>query len=139
MLNCAPSELTAHIQAPKTRAKMIATKGVLIAIVPKNIRRDWWKTEPPDLPSLEPTPSIAAFPFNLLSALRGMKAISFVISKKVNLLALDKIFCIAPKNTHRARGVHPKKRLADSTRGWFFQRRVTKKSIPETNRMIGVR
>src|SRR3990167_6921490 len=61
-------------------------------------------TDPPDLPNLEPTPSMAAFSFELHSLERGTKASSFVASNKVYLEALTKQFCKEPKKTQRARG-----------------------------------
>ena len=65
--------------------------------------------EPPDFPSREPTPSIAAFPFNLLSLERGMKESSLVASKNVYLDTLAKQFCMEPKKTPKARGVVPRR------------------------------
>ena len=64
---------------------------------------------PPDFPRREPTPSIAALPFSLHSLLKGMKAISFVASKRVYLEALARQFCSDPKKTQRASGVVPKR------------------------------
>ena len=58
-------------------------------------------SEPPDLPSLEPTPSMAAFPLIFSSSERGIKDISLVASKRVNFDALLRQFCIAPKKTIR--------------------------------------
>ena len=83
--------------------------------------------EPPDLPKREPMPSIAAFPFNLHSLLRGTKASSFVVSNKVYLEALERQFCIEPKKTTMARGEIPQ-RL--STRSVLLFRKKKPKNVP---------
>lgn len=61
----------------------------------------------PDFPSLEPIPSMAAFPFSLDSLLSGIKAISLVTSKKVNFDALEKIFWKEPKAEAMTNGEVP--------------------------------
>lgn len=90
--NCFPRDLTALIQPIKKRPKKTPTTGVLIDTDPRVIISDWWINPLPDLPRRDPTPSIAAFPLSLDSGERGMKAISLVVSKKVNLHAREKIF-----------------------------------------------
>ena len=59
--------------------------------------------EPPDFPRREATPSIAAFPLRCDSCFSGIKAISFVASKKVYLAALARVFCVAPTQTATVR------------------------------------
>ncbi len=103
-----PRVLTATSHPKKIKMIITPTNGALIATVPKKMISDWCIKEAPDLPSLEPTPSIADFPFRLHSLLRGKKAISLVTSKKVNFEALEKQFCIDPRKAVRTSGVVPK-------------------------------
>src|SRR5690606_29126829 len=93
------------------------TKGALKETLPKNMRRPLWTIEPPVLPSLDPTPSIAAFPLSFDSELRGIKEISFVASKRVYLHAREKTFWTVPKKTPRAIGVNPRAALQETRVG----------------------
>ena len=107
--NCFPRDLTAIIQAAITAKSRAPTMGVLKAMVPKVMSRPWWIRDPPDFPSLDPTPSMAALPFSLLSLESGIKASSFVASKNVYFDTRAKQFCIEPKKTPKAKGVVPKR------------------------------
>ena len=136
--NCLPRDRTAASHA-KIATKMIPpTKGVLNATEPKTIRSNWWKNDPPDLPILDPTPSIAAFPFSLHSELKGIKDISFVTSKKVNFVARDKQFCIDPKKAHITSGVTLKNAQKAPTTGTSLNNKNTKNKIAVTSKTIGV-
>jgi len=84
-------------------------KGEVAMGVEKNIKRICKINELPDLPKREPIPSIADLPLSFVSGSRGMKAISFVLSKTVYLEERLKTFCRDPKKTQRRRGEEPKR------------------------------
>ena len=84
----------------------------------------------------EPTPSIAAFPFNLHSLLSGIKASSFVASKRVYLEARARQFCSDPKKTQRARGVMPNQ-LANEAKLESLKKKKKKKATPVVKRISG--
>ena len=90
----------------------------------------------PDFPSLDPTPSIAAFPFSLHSFERGTNASSFVASKNVYLEALAKQFCIDPKKTPNASGVVLNKAVKAAS-PVSLKRRKEKKAIPVVRSIRG--
>lgn len=119
-----------------TRKRIAATMGVLSATVPKNMSKLWWMREPPDFPSREPTPSIAAFHFSLHSLLSGMKESSFVASKRVYFEALARQFCREPKKTHRASGVEPIA-IAKEAKLESLKKKKKKNAIPVTSRITG--
>src|SRR3989337_1201229 len=99
------------------------TKGALKATVPETIRSPWWIKDPPDFPTREPTPSMAALPVILHSLLSGIKASSFVVSKRVYFEARATQFCSDPKNTQRASGVLPRNVIANKERSLFWNSR----------------
>src|SRR3989344_2587731 len=93
-------------------------------------------TDPPDFPRRDPTPSMAALPFNFDSVLSGMKEISFVASKNVYFEARHRQFCIDPNKAHIIRGVDPP-RTATHVRLEFCRRTKTRNPTRVSNMMIG--
>jgi len=132
-----PNTVAANIQTAITTRKIRAIKGIELESDPKEKIRPVRKNDPPDFPSLEPTPSIADFPRCLHSSDKGTNASSFVASKSVYFEALLKQFCIEPKKTLSIKGELPKM-AAIAERLRSSHRRKAKKAKPETKMTTGV-
>ena len=79
---------------------------------------------------------MAVFPLSLSSMLKGIKAISLVESKRVNLDALEIQFCIEPKKTTRVKGDVPK--TAKAPIMLSPPKKKKKKAQQVTSKMTGV-